>query len=176
MGLYLRLLFLMQYKCILIYLILFSSCLKENKIIVKQGFENPNDRWNNVNIIKGDSHGGKFISRTDAIQPFSACFTKNIRTISEREINRIDIVSWVKRSAPLATGYFVLSIDRGRDQLYWQGVPTPTGDFFENQWKRMYASYDIPDSLRKDVNIRVYFWNTSKYNIDADDFEIRLYY
>lgn len=161
--------------CVFLFSFLYS-CLKESKIIIKQDFENAQNRWNNVNIIKGSAHSGSFYTSTDSINNYSACFSKNISEISDKKLNRIDVITWIRKADKRAQGGIIISLDRGTTPIFWKSTPIDAGAPQLNEWNRMYISYDLPDSIGKNEILKVYILNKDRLPVDADDFEIRLYY
>lgn len=165
----------MKYILASLFLVYLSSCLKENKIIIKNDLEGDQSGWSGK-IIEGNAHSGKHITITDFANPYSAGFSGDISNLTPSPLKRIDIITWIYKSSDSASANFVISINRNGKDVFWQSEPTENVHANNNEWARMYASYDIPDSIANIGILKVYLWNTNKYRVDADDFEIRLYY
>jgi len=71
---------------------------------------------------------------------------------------------------------FVISLEKNDKVLFWKSVLVAGTHLKTNEWTRMHCTYDLPENLGKDEALKVYFWNTSPLIVEADDFEIRLYY
>jgi hypothetical protein len=166
----------MKYLLMTFSLAFLFSCLKENKIVLKNDFEKPQTGWGKDNILKGDAHSGQFYTRTDDTHQFSSGFSRRISEITNHKIKRIDVATWIRKTDNSANADFVVSLDRGADPVFWKTIQTREGAPEINEWTRLFASYDLPDSLGNNENLKVYIWNINKYPIEADDFEIRLYY
>lgn len=151
------------------------SCLKEKKIIIKHDFENSADGWNQNNLVMSGAHSGKYFTQTDSTHEFSAGFAKSLSDITPLKIKRIDLVAWIRKADYNSSADLILSLEKGTTMVFYKLMSTKMAFPEYNEWTRMFASYDLPDSIGKNLFMKVYFLNKNKFPVDADDFEIRLF-
>jgi hypothetical protein len=154
----------------------FFSCLKQSKITIENDFEKPQNGWGDNNILSEGGHSGKYFARSDGSNLFNPAYSMDLQAISEHKIKRIDLIAWIRIKESGAKANLVLSLDVDQKPVFYKGFSTDASAPHLNEWTRMYVSYDIPDTLGKSENLKVYFWNSSNLSVDADDVEIRLYY
>jgi len=152
-----------------------ASCQNHSKITFSQNFESTAGWYENSNIVKGSGHSGSYFTRTGENRDYSQTFTLKLSDISEKPVRRIDMGAWVRISGPLAKAKLVLSIESADSMMYWQAIRTEDVSPKPGEWTRLYFTYDLPDNLKPDNVVKVYLWNESKKEVDADDFDIHFY-
>jgi len=160
---------------LLMSLILFNSCSRKSKLSFHQDFEQLSGWADESGLVRGEAHSGSFFTRTGEGREYSRTFSKKMGEISEKQIRRIDMGAWIRISEPGAAAKLVLSIESGDSTVFWQGLESVSISPKPGEWSRLYFTYDIPAVIKPENTVKVFLWNQSRKEVDADDFDIHFY-
>ncbi len=162
------------------YLLVFIAflvlgCQKKSKISVSQDFEKVAGWYPLQSLVKGKGHSGLYFSRTGEGTEFSQTFVSTLAEISSKPIRRIDMGAWIRMSDTTARARLVLSIESADSTVFWQGLDTQDASPKPGEWTRLFFTYDLPAGLQPGYSVKMFLWNVSKKEVDADDFDIHFY-
>jgi hypothetical protein len=158
-----------------VILLLVTACSKRHKITFHQNFDQFSGWTDMSGIVKGKGYSGDYFTRTGEGRDYSRTFSMKLGDISEKSIRRIDMGAWIRISEPGASAKLVLSIESGDSTVYWQGLESVGISPKPGEWSRLYFTYDIPAGFEPDFMVKVFLWNQSRKEVDADDFDIHFY-
>ncbi len=155
--------------------LILGACQNHDKISISQDFEQM-PGWNShPNLVKGKGNSGFYFTRTGPDQDYSQTFSMKLVDISDKPIRRIDMGAWVRISSSLAKAKLVLSIESADSIMYWQSIRSEDVNPKPGEWTRLYFTYDLPVTIKPEHIVKMYLWNESKKEVDADDFDIHFY-
>jgi len=98
----------------------------------------------------------------------------SVKDLSTKRIKKAEISVWVNLSSANSTGSLVLAIDSAGTGLFWKGIPTKDFTTTPDKWTEMKGSILIPETVSRNGELKVYFWNSGKDPILVDDIDVSL--
>jgi hypothetical protein len=125
-------------------------------------------------LMFGNAHSGKVLSKTTPENQYSFGFHRFLKDLSTKRIKKAEISVWVNLSSANSTGSLVLAIDSAGTGLFWKGIPTKDFTTTPDKWTEMKGSILIPETVSRNGELKVYFWNSGKDPILVDDIDVSL--
>ena len=160
-----------------------------SEVKYSNSFDDPskNTSWINSNtIVMGTDTSRKYISKTDAQNPYSAGIEVEIPEQLKRKNFRISVMCNVNK-IPGVNNQLVISIAKSDSAVYWDGfqidgsntklslhpIEAPGRASDSRSWYTLNMSSLIPGNIPIDSKIKIYVWNADgKSETDVDDMEI----
>lgn len=151
---------------------------KKPSVTFSTNLENPDSllsatplSWKNEGTIKeGHAFSGKYAVQLDHEHEFSLVFEQKLGYVSALQPERLTYEAMVYSDKPAPEGSMVVSID---DKGYYQSFSI--SDFFASggEWKKVSATFQLPDTLDPSDLIKVYIWNNKSGELLIDDISIK---
>ena len=156
--------------------ILISSCSTEQvrpHNMYFNDFDNYVDwGFNNASLFKGDSHSGKYCSRTDATSNFGMGLKLGGDELATMKPNKFIISAWVKSQNSRPSSTIVATFDEGTTNIAWFGLDLSKEITQGDKWIFVTQQFDFPQNLYPEVSFTSYLWNTGEKAVLIDDFSI----
>lgn len=169
-------------KTKLIVAVLFTSCLFGcSEAPKQQGLYFYNDMetikgWANVwGLTDQNKNSGEYALKLDTVQPYSYGFKIKIKDISKKPVRKVKYSGYCLLTNTNAKGNLVFSISGvDKPNIFWLGLKIEDKVKEANKWGKISGEVDLSiNQLNNPENtIDMYFWNTSKEIVFADDFEL----
>lgn len=165
---------------VLITTIFFYSCSHDKKKSGPLNFTNDFEGqigWVDIphgTLMVGNAHSGKVLSKTTPENQYSFGFHRFLKELSSKRIKKAEYSAWVNLSSANSAGSLVLSIDSAGVSLFWKGIPTKDFTTTPDKWTEMKGNTLIPETISRNGELKVYFWNSGKDPILVDDIDVSL--
>ena len=126
--------------------------------------------WENtITVTSEKAHSGNQSSRMDMENEFSVVFVQKLGYISQPLPKTIDFTAWIYAEESEPSGHIVANI---RKADYYKSFPIAEYFSVGNEWKKVSASFILPDSLKPADEIKIYLWNNRKSRLWIDDIRL----
>jgi len=151
--------------------------LLPNNIVFSQTYTNSledtatNGIWIGTQTITSEfSPLGNHFSKTDSINPYGLGVEMYFPTEKKEKNTVIKIEGLVKSETKNANALFVLIIEDGGKQVFWEGIPLQGVLIEKDRWFKFSDSVFIPANLTAKAKLKAFLWNAGeKVMVGVDD-------
>jgi hypothetical protein len=125
-------------------------------------------------LVVGDAHSGRVFSRTAPENQYSFGFHRALKDLSAKRIKKAEFSAWINTSSAKSEGSLVIAVDSGQTGLFWKGFPIKDFATTPGKWSQIKGNVNLPATLNRNAELKVYFWNSGKDPILIDDMDVSL--
>ncbi len=159
--------------------VLLISCGKteEKKNFIWETSSNldANNFWiNSVTLTKGNAHSGLFSSKIDTLIEYGIGIAAKFNDLSEKLPKKVNVHCWIYSTVPNLDAGLVCDPNNNGQSLNWQSFNLQPIIQKANEWTEFKTSFDLPEEITPDTELKLFFWNPKKMTYYVDDLEISL--
>jgi len=159
--------------------ILLFSCGKkdENKAVLWNANNNMDASlfWINTNTVsQGITHSGLFSSKLDSLVEYGIGIDAKFSDITTSVPKKVKVHCWIYSTEANLDAGLVCDPNNNGQSINWQSFNLQTSISKANEWIEFKTSFDLPESITPDSQLKIFFWNPKKKIFYIDDIEITL--
>ena len=148
---------------------------KKNSIWEVSSNLDANNFWINANTLaKGTAHSGLFSSKIDTLVEYGIGIAANFSDLSEKLPKKVNIHCWIYSTVPNLDASLVCDPNVNGKSLNWQAFNLKPTITKANEWTEFKTSFDLPEEITPDSQLKLFFWNPNKQIFFVDDLEISI--
>lgn len=131
--------------------------------------------WINTNTLcQGNTHSGLFSSKIDSLVEYGIGIGAKFQDMTTSVPKKVNIHCWIYSNEPNLDASVVCDPNLNGQCLNYQNFNLQTSIPKSNEWIEFKTSFDLPENITPDTELKVYFWNPLKKTFFVDDIEITL--
>lgn len=137
-------------------------------------FESNPALTNTSTIVPGKAHSGKFSSKIEGKDSYSANFSNCISKLKYDKITKVNIGAWFFTSSENINAMYVFTIEDtvSKKSVLWEGVNLKN-KIKKDEWTFVDTVISIPSGkLKPEYRFAVYAWNKENNKICIDDISV----
>lgn len=131
--------------------------------------------WTNeITIEKRKAFTGEYVSKLDAVNPYSISFKMKTGAISPKPILRAEVSAWVYLNDLSSKGAIACVMDSSQGKPYVYHTESLGGKVKKvHEWTRISSVFYFPEKQSPEFLFSTYLWNTGEGEFYVDDLEVR---
>lgn len=164
---------------LLVSIVLLISCGKNNENSnslwnVKSNLDDVNIWINSNTLCQGNAHSGLFSSKIDSLVEYGIGISVKLQDMTTSVPKKANVHCWIYSNEPNLDASIVCDPNLNGQCLNYQNFNLQTSIPKSNEWIEFKTSFDLPENITPDTDLKIYFWNPSKKTFFVDDFEVSL--